>query len=73
MVTAHLTTSRRKFAIYLLENSEPAARRKRAFINATANFTAKPRTIGYVKDGDFWKVLSFEHPTDDEILRQKTA
>ena len=73
MVTAHITTSRRKFAIYLLENSEPAARRKRAFINATANFTAKPRTIGYVKDGDFWKVLSFDHPTDDEILRQKTA
>lgn len=73
MVTAHITTSRRKFAIYLLENSEPAARRKLAFINATANFTTKPRTIGYVKDGDFWKVLSFDHPTDDEILRQKIA
>lgn len=73
MVTAHITTSRRKFTIYLLENSEPAARRKLAFIRATANFTTKPRTIGYVKDGDFWKVLSFDHPTDDEILRQKIA
>ena len=73
MVTAIITTSRRKFSVYLLENNEYAARKKLAFMQATANFTVKPRTIGYVKDGDFWKVLSFNKPTDDEILRQKTA
>ena len=71
MITATVTTPRRKFSVYLLENSTWAASRKHAFAMATENFTVTPRTIAYQKDGDFWKVLGFNRPTDDEILQEK--
>lgn len=71
MITASITTSRRKFNVYLLENNEIAARTKLAFMRATNNFTSVPRTIEYVKDGDFWRVLSFGKQTDDERLKEK--
>lgn len=71
MITATVTTPRRKFSVYLLENSTWTASRKHAFAMATDNFTVTPRTIAYQKDGDFWKVLGFNRPTDDEILQEK--
>lgn len=73
MVTAFIITSRRKFEIYLTENSDFAARKKMAFSNATDGFKLKPRTITYVKKGDFWEVLGFDQPTDDELLAEKIA
>src|SRR5690554_1426631 len=71
MITANITTPRRKFPYYLLENSTWSASRKHAFALATDNFTTTPRTVQYRKKGDFWEVLGFNRPTDDEILQEK--
>lgn len=71
MITVTVTTPRRKFPIYLLENNNWQAQRKAAFALATDNFTTTPRTVSYKKDGDFWQVLGFGAPTDDEILQEK--
>lgn len=71
MITATITTPRRKLPVYLLENSTWAASKKHAFSLATDGFTVTPRTIKYKKDGDFWAVLGFNGPTDDEVLQEK--
>src|SRR5690625_106241 len=73
MMVADITTSRRKIKVYLLENNQWAANAKLAFAMGTDNFTRIPRTIRYVKRGDFWRVLGFDHPTDDEILKQRLS
>jgi len=71
MITVTVTTPRRKFPYYLLENSTWSASRKHAFALATDNFTTTPRTVQYRKKGDFWEVLGFNRPTDDEMLQEK--
>lgn len=71
MITAEVTTPRRKFPIYLLENSTWTAQKRMAFSLATDEFTVTPRTITYVKKGDFWEALGFGAPTDDEQLQQR--
>lgn len=71
MVTANIVTSRRKFSVYLLENNNFQAAKKAAFAAGTGEFTRTPRTISYVKDGDFWKVLGFDRPSDEEELQRK--
>lgn len=71
MITAEVTTPRRKFPIYLLENSTSQANKRMAFALATDDFTTTPRTITYVKKGDFWEALGFGAPTDDEQLQQR--
>lgn len=71
MITVTVTTPRRKFPYYLLENSTWSASRKHAFALATDNFTTTPRTVQYRKKGDFWEVLGFNRPTDDETLQEK--
>ena len=71
MLTANIVTSRRKFSVYLLENNNYAASKKAAFSAGTGEFARTPRTITYVKDGDFWKVLGFDRPSDEETLQRK--
>lgn len=71
MITAEVTTPRRKFPIYLLENSTWTAQKRMAFSLATDEFTVTPRTITYVKKGDFWEALGFGALTDDEQLQQR--
>lgn len=71
MITATITTPRRKFPIYLLETNNWTAQQKYAFALATDNFTTVPRTVSYRKEGDFWRVLGFNQPTDDEVLKEK--
>lgn len=71
MITVTVTTPRRKFQIYLLENNNWQANRKANFARATDDFTTTPRTVSYKKDGDFWSVLGFNAPTDDELLQEK--
>lgn len=71
MITVTVTTPRRKFPVYLLENNNWQAQRKAAFALATDNFTTTPRSVSYKKDGDFWQVLGFGAPTDDEVLQEK--
>lgn len=71
MITAEVTTPRRKFPIYLLENSTWTAQKRMAFSLATDEFTVRPRTITYVKKGDFWEALGFGALTDDEQLQQR--
>lgn len=71
MITAEVTTPRRKFSVYLLENNTWQAQKRMAFSLATDEFTKLPRTITYVKKGDFWEALGFGAPTDDEQLQQR--
>lgn len=71
MITAEVTTPRRKFPIYLMENSNWQAQKRMAFSLATDEFTVTPRTITYVKKGDFWEALGFGALTDDEQLQQR--
>lgn len=71
MITATITTPRRQFPIYLLENSTWAASKKHAFELATDGFKTTPRSVSYRKKDSFWEVLSFGNPTDDEILARK--
>lgn len=71
MITATITTPRRQFPVYLLENSTWAASKKHAFELATDGFKTTPRTVKYRKNGDFWEVLGFGAPTDDEVLQEK--
>jgi hypothetical protein len=71
MVTVDITTPRRKFPVYLLENSNWQAQKKMGFARATNNFTETPRTIKYKKDGDFWEVIGFGMPTDEEVISEK--
>lgn len=71
MITATITTPRRQFPIYLLENSTWAANKKHAFELATDGFKTTPRTVKYRKKDAFWEVLGFGAPTDDEVLQEK--
>lgn len=71
MVTATVTTPRRKFPVYLLESSTWLASRKAMFWKATDGFKRVPRTIQYKKKDDFWEVMAFDIPTDEEILQEK--
>lgn len=71
MVTATITTPRRKFPVYLLESSTWTAAQKHAFAVATDNFKTVPRTVTYRKEKDFWRVLGFGAPTDEEVLQEK--
>ena len=71
MITAEVTTPRRKFPIYLMESSNWQAQKRMAFSVATDDFTHTPRTITYVKKGDSWEALGFGALTDDEQLQQR--
>lgn len=71
MATVTVTTSRRVFKVYLLENNDFAARKKLFFSQATNGFTTTPKSVSYKKDGDFWTILNFGEMTDDEKLQQK--
>lgn len=71
MITAEITTPRRKFPIYLMESSTWQAQKRMAFSLATDEFTVTPRTVTYVKKGDFWEALGFGALTDDEQLQQR--
>lgn len=73
MVTADVTTSGRRFSVYLLENSDWSARYKLFWHQNTDGFTATPRTVTYRKKGDFWEVRAFNQPTDAETLNEKLS
>ena len=71
MVTVTITTPRRTFPIYLLETTTWQANKKHAFERATRNFSYKPKSVQYKKSGDFWEVMGFDLPTDEEILSER--
>lgn len=73
MITAHVFTESRKVVFYLTEASDYAARKKQYFAQHTNNFSEKPRTIAYRKKGDFWNLLRFNAPTDQELLQEKLS
>lgn len=31
----------------------------------------QPRSVRFQKDGDFWRILGYNHPTDDEVLKER--
>ncbi|WVH13950.1 putative DNA repair helicase RadD [Alcaligenes phage CASP1] len=61
----------RMFSIYL----QPKARNQflldqyEFFMNSTNGGAEKPRTVSYKKDGDFYRLLGINKPTDDEVLK----
>jgi DNA repair protein RadD len=71
MVTVTITTPRRTFPIYLLESTTWQANKKHAFERATRNFSYTPKSVQYKKSGDFWEVIGFDIPTDEEILSER--
>lgn len=62
------TTPYRTFTIYLHKNAtnQWAYEDYRRFMEA-----GTPRTCKYRKDGQFWKALGYNLPTDDEVLQER--
>jgi len=71
MVTVTITTPRRTFPVYLLESTTWQANKKHAFEMATRKFSYTPKSVQYKKSGDFWEVIGFDLPTDEEILSER--
>lgn len=73
MLVASVTTAYRKFDVYLMESPQYQAQAdaKRAFSDATGGFLRLPKSISYVKEGAFYKVLCFDEQTDDERKEEK--
>lgn len=71
MLVADIYTARRKITQYLLETDFRQKMRKQVFYDATNGFTELPRTVKYRKSGDFWELAAFNHPTDEEVLREQ--
>lgn len=72
MLVVDFTTDTRTFTVYYQTASTNAwfNLQYERFIEATKT---QPRTIEYKKDGDFWKVLSFNKPTDNEVLKDAVS
>lgn len=72
MLVVDFTTDTRTFTVYYQTASTNAwfNLQYERFIEATK---IQPRTIEYKKDGDFWKVLSFNKPTDNEVLKDAVS
>lgn len=43
------------------------------FMNMTDGGVQKPRTVQYKKENDFYRVLGFNKPTDDEVLQNEVS
>lgn len=63
------TASRLFVVYYQTESSSQWAHDKYAFFMAsTKQRSETPRTVSYIKKGDFWEVTDFNQPTDKETL-----
>lgn len=64
------TTAYRLFTVYFQKESS-----NQWAHDQYAKFVAigTPKTISYVKDGDFWKIKAYNKMTDDELLQQRIA
>lgn len=71
MLVAEIYTARRKITQYLLETNFKSKMQKQVFYDATNGFNELPRTVKYRKAGDFWELAAFNHPTDEEVLREQ--
>lgn len=71
MLVVDVVLSRRQIKFYLMENNSWQARKKEFWSSFTDNFTKIPRTITYRKKDDFWEVINFNSPTDEENLNAK--
>jgi len=69
MTTATVTTSARKFVVYLHDGTRKQAALLDAWKVVTDGFTRPPASITYRKDGDFWAVAKFGGVTDEERLQ----
>lgn len=67
MVTLEFLTPQRRFKVYVRKSTP-----QYVWLNdVTNNLTVKPRTVSYLKDGDFWVLKSFNQPTDGERLKSE--
>lgn len=71
MLVVDVVTSRRRFTTYYPKVSPWQVEQLERLEQVTENFTKTPRTISYLKDGDFWKIKGFNAPTDEEVLNEK--
>ena len=70
MLRVTFTTAYRVFSVYFQKEAQNqwAHDQYLRFVEI-----GTPRTIKYVKDGDFWKVKSYNQKTDDELLQERLA
>ena len=70
MLRVTFTTAYRVFSVYFQKEAQNqwAHDQYLRFVEV-----GTPRTIKYVKDGDFWKVKGYNQKTDDELLQERLA
>lgn len=70
MLRVTFTTAYRVFTVYFMKDatSQWQADQLQKFLDV-----GTPRTVKYVKDGDFWRIKGYNHKTDDELLQERLA
>lgn len=70
MLRVTFTTAYRVFSVYFQKEAQNqwAHDQYLRFVEV-----GTPRTIKYVKDGEFWKVKGYNQKTDDELLQERLA
>lgn len=70
MLRVTFTTAYRVFSVYFQKEAQNqwAHDQYLRFVDV-----GTPRTVKYVKDGDFWKIKGYNQKTDDEILQERLA
>lgn len=75
MIRVEFLTNTRMFTVYYQTKAQSQWLHDQYsfFMNSTDGGTQKPRTVQYKKDKDFYRVLGFNQPTDDERLADEVS
>lgn len=70
MLRVTFTTAYRVFSVYFQKEAQNqwAHEQYLRFVEV-----GTPRSVKYLKDGDFWKIKGYNQKTDDEILQERLA
>lgn len=75
MIRVEFLTPTRMFTVYYQTNAKSQWLHDQYsfFMNMTDGGIQKPRTVQYRKENDFYRVLGFNKPTDDEVLQNEVS
>lgn len=75
MLRVEFLTPTRMFTVYYQTNAKSQWLHDQYsfFMNMTDGGMHKPRTVQYRKENDFYRVLGFNKPTDDEVLQNEVS
>lgn len=75
MLRVEFLTPTRMFTVYYMTNAASQWQHDQYsfFMNMTDGGIQKPRTVQYRKENDFYRVLGFNKPTDDEVLQNEVS